>query len=227
MRMFRRVASLVALAVTAPAAAADLIQDGSFEAQGVYAGTSYCYFQSTCSTSGAWTSNGSAGFINEKSADWPGIQTDGTYHAFIQSDGFISTQYGIAAPQAGLYRLSWMEAGRTLPGYDAPHGYRVLVGRLSVADTIFNGASSATGSFVARQSDTFSAYQNEGFYITFVGDGAGGDRTTFLDQVSLQYVSPAPGVPEPTTWVLMTGGFGLLGGTMRRRRRALQTAAVR
>ena len=217
--MIRTIAVLAACMVAPPAVAADLIADGSFETQGVYAGAGFCYFQSTCSTSGAWTSNGSAGFINESSPDWPGIQTDGSYHAFIQGGGFIGTQYGVVAPDAGLYRLTWTEAGRTLSGYDAPHGYSVLVSRLTVADTIFSGASSPTGNFIARQSNSFTASQGEGFYITFVGDGSGGDRTTFLDQVSLQYVGPAPGVPEPAAWALTVGGFGLMGGAVRHRRR--------
>ncbi|TFU01185.1 PEP-CTERM sorting domain-containing protein [Polymorphobacter arshaanensis] len=38
-----------------------------------------------------------------------------------------------------------------------------------------------------------------------------------LDNVSL---TAAGGVPEPASWALMVGGFGLLGGALRQRRRA-------
>ena len=31
----------------------------------------------------------------------------------------------------------------------------------------------------------------------------------------------APGVPEPATWLLMIGGMGLAGASLRRRRAAL------
>jgi hypothetical protein len=36
--------------------------------------------------------------------------------------------------------------------------------------------------------------------------------------------APAPSVPEPATWSLMMGGFGLIGSTMRRR--TVQTSVV-
>jgi hypothetical protein len=35
---------------------------------------------------------------------------------------------------------------------------------------------------------------------------------------------PPPGVPEPASWAMMVGGFGLLGSVMRRRRRSLVSA---
>lgn len=37
-------------------------------------------------------------------------------------------------------------------------------------------------------------------------------------------VTPAGAVPEPATWALMIGGFGAIGGAMRRRRTALLAA---
>ena len=35
----------------------------------------------------------------------------------------------------------------------------------------------------------------------------------FIDDIN----PPAPGVPEPAVWAMMIGGFGLVGGAMRRR----------
>ena len=42
----------------------------------------------------------------------------------------------------------------------------------------------------------------------------------FIAGITTDVTSSAPGVPEPVTWVLMISGFGLVGGMMRRVRRA-------
>ena len=34
-------------------------------------------------------------------------------------------------------------------------------------------------------------------------------------------IGPPPAIPEPSTWLLLIGGFGLVGGSMRRKRRAV------
>jgi len=39
-----------------------------------------------------------------------------------------------------------------------------------------------------------------------------------------QLPPPDPGVPEPATWAMMLGGFGLIGGTMRSRRAKVRFA---
>jgi len=78
--------------------------------------------------------------------------------------------------------------------------------------------------------------------ITFVGihvGGKGGGQTTFykfdagagLDAFTLNLArssgavlystgDPTPGVPEPASWAMMLGGFGLVGGALRSRRKA-------
>jgi hypothetical protein len=49
---------------------------------------------------------------------------------------------------------------------------------------------------------------------------------TFRSDASLTaaLTTPAGGVPEPTTWMLMVGGFGLVGGAARARRRSVVAA---
>lgn len=63
----------------------------------------------------------------------------------------------------------------------------------------------------------------QGFQLKFTGAsfspaGAAGGSSTML-QVKVGS-SPISAVPEPGTWALMIGGFGLVGGALRRRRRA-------
>ena len=55
------------------------------------------------------------------------------------------------------------------------------------------------------------------YTLSFTGQVAE-DRTSFIDAVALT------AVPEPGTWAMMIGGFGMAGGLMRRRSRKLVTA---
>ena len=40
------------------------------------------------------------------------------------------------------------------------------------------------------------------------------------------FLSTTAGVPEPATWGLMLGGFGMAGAAMRRRRRTMATVTA-
>lgn len=204
----------------APATAA-AVQDGSFETQGANAGSGYCYLNGGgCGgIGGTWfggagfEGGGGAGFVNEGNGDWPGIATDGTYHAFVQGGGFLAQFLDI--PTSGNYTLSWAEAGRTRGGYDAPHNYAVRIVGDGAVFAEYLGTSTSTGAFVSRSLSVSDLVAGGAYALVFVGDGSGGDRTTFIDQVSLQAVG---NVPEPAQWAMMIGGFGVLGATARRRR---------
>ena len=55
--------------------------------------------------------------------------------------------------------------------------------------------------------------------------GTGVGRSEALLQTGLPlFINATPGVPEPATWAMMIGGFGLIGGAMRRRRVAISFA---
>lgn len=54
---------------------------------------------------------------------------------------------------------------------------------------------------------------------TFVGLGSTGS------QFQINAFAPTPSVPEPATWAMMIGGFGLVGTAMRRRRATLAALA--
>ena len=56
-------------------------------------------------------------------------------------------------------------------------------------------------------------------YATFTGD-RGGIENTGLDNVQINAIPAAAGVPEPASWALMIMGFGAAGAMLRRRRAA-------
>lgn len=60
------------------------------------------------------------------------------------------------------------------------------------------------------------------FYVDRNVTGAGLNFS--LDTQGLIVTPPTSSVPEPATWAMMVGGFGLIGGAMRRRARTGRTA---
>lgn len=82
-----------------------------------------------------------------------------------------------------------------------------------VQDSIYNFTLTFTPT-AASTAVTFTTFANEGVGNEFYG----------IDNVVANATAAIPAVPEPGTWVLMLGGFGLIGASMRRRR---ATAMVR
>ena len=96
-------------------------------------------------------------------------------------------------------------------------------------DEIFYPANTA-GDFVDSFGLSFFAgatlyqfYKNgQGDFAYHEYDGLTG-RLVFSDAVSLTPAA-ASDVPEPASWLMMIGGFGLIGSTLRRRPRAVSEA---
>jgi hypothetical protein len=60
----------------------------------------------------------------------------------------------------------------------------------------------------------------DGFNLSLTPDGGG---TDFWNAAGPNPFLAA-GVPEPASWALLTGGFGMIGGTLRRRRTTITFA---
>lgn len=92
----------------------------------------------------------------------------------------------------------------------------------------FNGGTVNLGNLIGDSNAEYVGYADarltQGFALAFdsaafapgANASAGGGSTTML-QVKVG-TSPMAAVPEPGTWALMIGGFGLTGAALRRRR---------
>lgn len=116
----------------------------------------------------------------------------------------------ISAPSAGAYNFTF---GSDDAGYLFIDGALIgaLPGTHSYAASIFPATLSAGSHSLEVQ-----------YYNTFC---CGSVVTLKLDP-AVTFDPPATdGVPEPATWAMMIAGFGLVGGTMRRRRTGEPVAA--
>ncbi len=88
----------------------------------------------------------------------------------------------------------------------------------------FAGVTLAAGTYWASLAGVAEIGQSLEYGIPaathlFTGETDGGNLGVFAP-FRLSGDAPAPGVPEPATWLLMIGGFGLTGVVLRRRRLA-------
>jgi hypothetical protein len=91
------------------------------------------------------------------------------------------------------------------PAYDSPAaGTKTYRDSVSLADI---GLDFTVGSDGILQLEFFES----------VIDGAQPDSFWNSGSISFNYVT-AGAIPEPATWAMMIGGFGMVGGAMRRRR---------
>jgi hypothetical protein len=95
--------------------------------------------------------------------------------------------------------------------------------------TVYGSFGTETRTFdLGNGNNWFSAQTSGGDLITAVAFDTSGSGVDDIRQVRLGLVAgvtPPPAVPEPATWAMMLGGFGLLGATARRRSRTPATTA--
>jgi hypothetical protein len=97
------------------------------------------------------------------------------------------------------------------------------IGGLSLIDFVAYGSngtalgSGSSSSFPTATTVSFGGIKSISFFPTVLahlGTNYGG-----IDNLTFASAQSAPGVPEPATWAMMIGGFGMVGGSMRYRRR--------
>lgn len=121
-----------------------------------------------------------------------------TFSAPISAFGFYGTDIG---DFGGQLTLTLLGSG----------GSKTLV----VPNTIGGDGSTSGSNLYFGFYDTVNTYTS----ITFGNNSGGSDVFAFddLSVGSISQVTPSP-APEPASWAMMVGGFGLVGGALRRSR---------
>jgi hypothetical protein len=199
------VAAAVTLSATVAVQAAVTVPDYSFESP---ATSSYTY--NPKGVTGVTFNAGSG--VQANGSDFGFANTaNGTQTAFIQSTvnytGQISiTLSGLVVGQS--YQVIFSGAAR--PTY----ANNPLT--LSFAGSTIGTTTVTTANWTDYKSSVFKPLTTSG---TLVLLGTGTTGTGDLD-VGIDNVRVVGAVPEPATWAMMIGGFGLIGAAMRRDRRS-------
>lgn len=230
-----------ALFGAASASAVTGLQDGSFEQIGAAIGNtaSWSYIQ-LCSGAGypngtcTWQGS-SAGIQGDQNGDWPGASSplaaqNGHYYAMIQDVSVLAQIF--VAGATGQYQLTWSDAGRgyAYPGVDGDQSYDVAIFSgpvLGDKQVVYSGATTTAQHWDDQSSVTFNLVAGQAYMLAFMGNTPG-DHSAYIDNVQMVFTGGnhigVGAVPEPASWGLMVGGFGLVGAAMRRRKAAARFA---
>jgi hypothetical protein len=210
---FAPVVFFAAVALAAPALASNLLTNGDFEAS-----------TDPVTTPPGWTNVGhSDGVINYDIGPVPAY--DGSYFYDLGGYGDASGPVGDGIEQAvatvvgSHYTLTFGLSSEDVAGLSeltVNIGSLATVYPLTSAGTYFlKGFSTQTIDYVATSTSTL---------ISFIEtlNTSGGNNDPMIDGVIFDGASGS-GTPEPASWALMLGGFGLTGYALRRRHRVATT----
>lgn len=203
---FLLLGTIAAMTMTVSANAAELLTNGSFEAPDLGTGN-YTY---PAGTLAGWNYTGAALVDATNGSAWygstPPAGQDGGQFASLQTTGSLSQSFTASNSKA---TVSWLAAGRPDFGsYGGNQNYTVTLGANVLGTfSVTDGQAFGNHSFTVTG---LTAGQN--YTVAFQGLVGTSDESAFIDRVSVL------GVPEPSQWALMIGGFGLVGLGARRRR---------
>jgi hypothetical protein len=197
------VALALALAVSGGAQAANLISDGDFSSPNTGGGWGLFNFPSV----GGWmNNNGDALEIGASGIYGLACQSAGCQNLEVDANTFDNDSQTVSGLVVGqTYHLSWDYGGRTSGG---PSAMDVSFGGVYLTTN-----SGSVGVWTHNAYDVVATSTSE--TLVFQGLNLGG-IPSYGNEVT--NVSLTGRVPEPATWALMLGGFGLAGAALRKRR---------
>ena len=128
--------------------------------------------------------------------------------------------------------------GDIMDAYNGAKDPDILLTWLGATDDSFSGKGNLDGTWTFNQPvDYLAVKAGNQFMLYYVGGATSGNWSTdglfnpkgqTHPQLGLShlafYAGPNdPGVPEPASWAMMLGGFGMMGGVMRARRKTQVT----
>lgn len=222
------VTAVAAVLAATPTFAANLLTNGSFEAQIVTAadacqGGIWCLRSST-STPG-WTQFGDGvDLVNNNYVQAPGFEvlvdaSNGVNFLDMNQGGSLGGIFQVVSATAGqMFHLSLDTTAWAVNARGGLLGYE-LYDPTSGA-TLASGSYSDPngGTWITRTLDAAATSNSIGVRIQALRSTQAGPG---LDNVILTADAIVPGaVPEPATWAMMIGGFGAIGALRRRRAQA-------
>ena len=146
---------------------------------------------------------------------------------FMQSNPGSDAIVRFTAPASGLYSFSGLfERIDNSDGYGDGSTVGIVSSGFSSSATLGNSRAGAVSSYTYSFSQTMRLDGGES--VDFFQNANG---NVYWDGTGFQLIvssnrdrsDAAPSVPEPASWAMMLGGFGLIGGAMRGRRRAVRS----
>lgn len=209
-------AAIAALAIVPSSVQAATIVNGSFELGAISPG-SFTTLGGGSTTITGWLVGGSS--VDYMGGYWQAA--DGSRSVDLAGSGLGAISQTIDTVAGQAYRVAFAIARNPDGGLTPRTGLVEVVGGPSLALSFGNGASSRSNmgwqyrnfDFVASSASTTLRFASDSTASGFYG--------LALDDVSIS------AVPEPSTWMTIIAGLGVVAFAMRRRRRPQLSSALR
>jgi hypothetical protein len=211
------IAAAAAFAVAAPASAATIIFQTTWEADqvpgGPTPGTFIIYNNPPTTSVAGWTPETQIELQNNVAgAPAPGV--GGSVFAELDAD-FNSSMSRMIGP--GIYSLTYLYSPR--PGVpQSSNGIGVTIGGVAISQTEISGLFGPNTAWSQINTQEFTVGPG-GALLRFSANGTSDSFGGYVDNITL-----IQAVPEPSTWAMFILGFGVLGFAMRRRNAKVTSA---